>query len=91
LSRRLVVATTIKPRLGHLAPASEVTGSEDIPYHFKIGRPWPCPFKNGKVCLPATSEAGARWPRIGLVIVATTSRRDKKVQMIRPKMVIHEN
>jgi hypothetical protein len=25
-----------------VAPASEVTGSEDIPYHFKIGRP--CPF-----------------------------------------------
>jgi hypothetical protein len=31
-----------------------------------------------------TSEAGARWPRFGLVVVATTSRRDKKDQMIRP-------
>jgi hypothetical protein len=38
------------------------------------------------VCLPATSEAGVRWPRIGLVVVATTSRRDSKVQMIRPQM-----
>jgi hypothetical protein len=36
------------------------------------------------VCSPATSEAGARWPRIGLVVVATTSCRDNKVQMIRP-------
>jgi hypothetical protein len=36
------------------------------------------------VCLPATSEAGARWPRFCLVVVATTSRRDNKVQMIRP-------
>jgi hypothetical protein len=34
LKRPLVVATTTKPRLGHLAPASEVAGSEDIPYHF---------------------------------------------------------
>jgi hypothetical protein len=33
---------------------------------------------------PATSEAGAIWPRFGLVVVATTSRRDNKVQMIRP-------
>jgi hypothetical protein len=36
------------------------------------------------VCPPTTSEAGARWPRIGFVVVATTSRRDNKVQMIRP-------
>jgi hypothetical protein len=35
--------------LGRLVPASEV--AEDIPYHFKIGRP--CPFYNGKVCPPA--------------------------------------
>jgi hypothetical protein len=55
---------------------------EDIPYHFKIGRP--CPFKNGKVCLRATSEAGARWPMFGLVVATTTSRRDNKDQMIRP-------
>jgi hypothetical protein len=32
LSRRLVVATTIKPRLGHLAPASEVAGGHTIPF-----------------------------------------------------------
>jgi hypothetical protein len=33
----------------------------------------------------ATSEAGASWPRHGLVVVATTSCRDNnnKVQMIR--------
>jgi hypothetical protein len=31
-----------------------------------------------------TSEAGARWPIFCLVVVATTSRRDNKVQMIRP-------
>jgi hypothetical protein len=36
------------------------------------------------VCPPANSEAGARWPRRGLVVVATTSCRDNKVQMIRP-------
>jgi hypothetical protein len=47
-----------------------------LPYHFKIVRP--CPFKI------ATSEAGARWPRFGLVVVATTSCRDNTVQMIRP-------
>jgi hypothetical protein len=56
-SRRLVVATTTKPNLGHLVLASEV---------------------------PATSEAGARWPRFGLVVVATTGRRYNKDQMIRP-------
>jgi hypothetical protein len=33
---------------------------------------------------PATSEAGARWPIFWLVVVATTSRRDNKDQMIRP-------
>jgi hypothetical protein len=38
------------------------------------------------VCPPATSEAEARWPRFGLVVVATTSRRDNKDQMIRPLM-----
>jgi hypothetical protein len=57
LSRRPVVATTTKPNLGHLAPASEVAG---------------------------TSEAKTRCPRFGLVVVATTSRRDDKDQMIRP-------
>jgi hypothetical protein len=31
---------------------------EDIPYHFRIGRP--CPFLNGEVCPPATSKAGAK-------------------------------
>jgi hypothetical protein len=31
---------------------------ENLPYHFRIGRP--CPFLNGKVCPSATSEAGAR-------------------------------
>jgi hypothetical protein len=31
-----------------------------------------------------SSEAGSSWLRIGLVVVATTSRRDNKVQMIRP-------
>jgi hypothetical protein len=36
------------------------------------------------VCPPATSEAEARWPRFGLVVVATTSRRDYLDQMIRP-------
>jgi hypothetical protein len=36
------------------------------------------------VCPPAASEAGSRWPRRGLVVVATTSCRDNKVQMIRP-------
>jgi hypothetical protein len=36
------------------------------------------------VCPSATSEAEARWPRFGSVVVATTSRRDNKDQMIRP-------
>jgi hypothetical protein len=31
-----------------------------------------------------SSEAGARWPRFVLVVVATTSCRYNKVQMIRP-------
>jgi hypothetical protein len=26
------------PRLGHIAPASEVTGPGDLPYHFRIAR-----------------------------------------------------
>jgi hypothetical protein len=43
-----------------------------------------CQFYNGMVCPPPNSEAGALWPRFGLVVVATTSRRDNKVQMIRP-------
>jgi hypothetical protein len=43
--------------LGRLAPVSEVAGGHAIKC-IKIGRP--CPFKNGKVCPPATSEAGAR-------------------------------
>jgi hypothetical protein len=72
LSRQLVVATTTKPRLGHLALASEVAGSEDIPYHFNSGRPHP--FKNCKVCLPSTSEARVRWPRISLVVATTRSK-----------------
>jgi hypothetical protein len=38
------------------------------------------------VCPPATSEAEARWPRFGLVVVATNSRRDYLDQMIRPYM-----
>jgi hypothetical protein len=41
------------------------------------------------VCPPATSEAGARWPRFGLVVATTTSRRDNKDQMIRP-LIFHE-
>jgi hypothetical protein len=36
------------------------------------------------VCPSATSEAGARGPRFGLVVATTTSRRDNKDQMIRP-------
>jgi hypothetical protein len=76
LSRQLVVETTTKPNIGHLAPASEVAG-----VHFKIGRPFP--FLNGMVCPPATFEAEARWPRRGLVVAATTSCHDNKVQMIR--------
>jgi hypothetical protein len=39
------------------------------------------------VCPSATSEAEARWPRFGLVVVATTCRRDKN-QMIRPLVVV---
>jgi hypothetical protein len=34
---------------------------EDIPYHFR--NRMVCQFKNGTVCPPATSEAGARGPR----------------------------
>jgi hypothetical protein len=36
------------------------------------------------VCPPATSEAESIRLRFGLVVVATTSRRDNKDQMIRP-------
>jgi hypothetical protein len=43
-----------------------------------------CQFLNGMVCPSATSKAEARWLRFGLVVVATTSRRDDKDQMIRP-------
>jgi hypothetical protein len=32
LLRRLVVATTTKPNLGYLAPASEVAGGHTIPF-----------------------------------------------------------
>jgi hypothetical protein len=32
VSRQLVVATTTKPNLGHLAPASEVAGGHTIPF-----------------------------------------------------------
>jgi hypothetical protein len=41
------------------------------------------------VCPPATSEAEARWPRFGLVVVATNSRRDYLDQMIRPQDTGH--
>jgi hypothetical protein len=41
-------------------------------------------------CPPATSEAEARWPRFGLVVVATTSRRDYLDQMIRPLVFIKQ-
>jgi hypothetical protein len=44
-----------------------------------------CQFKNGKGSPPATSKAGARWPRFSLIVIATTSCRDNKVQMIRPQ------
>jgi hypothetical protein len=40
------------------------------------------------VCPHATSEAEARWPIFGLVVVATTSRRDNNDQMIRPLKMI---
>jgi hypothetical protein len=40
------------------------------------------------VCPPATSEAEAIWPKCGLVVVATYSRRDNKDQMIRPQVCI---
>jgi hypothetical protein len=43
------------------------------------------------VCPPATSEAEARWPRFGLVVDATTGRRDNKDQMIRPIKVQNRN
>jgi hypothetical protein len=33
LLRQLVVASTTKPNLGHLAPASEVAGGHTIPYY----------------------------------------------------------
>jgi hypothetical protein len=36
----------------------------------------------------ATSKAEARWLRFGLVVVATTSRRDNKDQMIRPLLLL---
>jgi hypothetical protein len=36
------------------------------------------------VCPPTTSEAEVRWPRFGLVVVATYSPCDNKDQMIRP-------
>jgi hypothetical protein len=42
---------------GRLAPASEVAGGH-IPYNFKKGVV--CQLQNGKVCPPATFEAGAR-------------------------------
>jgi hypothetical protein len=35
------------------------------------------------ICPPATSKAVARWPRRGLVVVAATSCRNNKVQMIK--------
>jgi hypothetical protein len=79
LSRQLVVATTTKPRLGRLAPASEVAAGHTF---LKLADL----VLSKRVCYPATSGAGVRWPRIGLVVVATTSCRDNKVQMIRPYM-----
>jgi hypothetical protein len=32
LLRRLVLATTTKPNLGHLAPASEAAGKHTLPF-----------------------------------------------------------
>jgi hypothetical protein len=49
-----------------------------------------CQFLNGMVCPPATSEAKARWPIFGLVVVATTSRRDNKDQMIRALVFLYK-
>jgi hypothetical protein len=39
LSRRLAVATTTKPNLGHLAPASEVVGKHTLPFKKGHGLP----------------------------------------------------
>jgi hypothetical protein len=39
LSRQLVVATTTKPNLGHLVPASEVAGGHTIPFSIGNGLP----------------------------------------------------
>jgi hypothetical protein len=52
----------------------------------KIYKDWSANLKMvwTMVCPSATSNAGARWPRCGLVVVAKTSCRDNKVQMIRP-------
>jgi hypothetical protein len=41
---------------GRLAPASEVAGGHTVPFY--KGH-----LKNGMVCPPATSQAGARRPR----------------------------
>jgi hypothetical protein len=58
-SAKMCLRRKTPPRLGHLALASEVAGG--LIYHFKIGSPIiPCLFLNGKVCPPATSEAGGR-------------------------------
>jgi hypothetical protein len=53
------------PRLGHLAPASEVA----------LKREWSCQFWNGKLSPPATSEAGARWPKTWRRLPAKTRLR----------------
>jgi hypothetical protein len=37
-----------------------------------------------EIVLEIVFEIGARWPIFGLVVVATTSRRDNKDQMIKP-------
>jgi hypothetical protein len=39
LSQQYVVATTTKPRLGHLAPASEVAGRHTLPFKKGHGLP----------------------------------------------------
>jgi hypothetical protein len=87
LSRRLVVATTTKQNLGHLN-SSGLRGRRKT-YLTILKRAWSANLKMAwYVLLHATSEAGARWPRFGLVVVAKTSRCDNKVQMIRPQIMI---
>jgi hypothetical protein len=66
LSRRLVVATTTKPLLGHLAPASEVAGGHTIP------------FLNWHFLLPLRPELDGQdsaWSSLQQLVVATTRSR----------------